>query len=249
MVPAFLAGWQDVSLDGYTFRGVPERDGAREGSLLFPAKPARLGQSPCISQLCGPKGCTARQIRLLQPSLYICAQINGGEGLAEEGGGARGVEPDSVRWDEMGTEMFREDAGCGGRSRRGAENRGAFGTWRRPIRVRGTGAGTRGSRPRPVVFGSRIDWRREAGDVRGCFGSRRERHLLADVRRVPARGICRLIKVVWRKLSRLASRFVNDVLYGTISRPTSAQSRGCGRLLQQDPRLRPRAVQSLGMSS
>ena len=77
MVPAFLAGWQDVPLDGYTFGGVPERDGAREGLLLFPAKPARLGQSPCICQLCGPKGCAARQIRLLQPSLYICAQITG----------------------------------------------------------------------------------------------------------------------------------------------------------------------------
>lgn len=27
MVPAFLAGWRDVPLDGYAFRGVPERDG------------------------------------------------------------------------------------------------------------------------------------------------------------------------------------------------------------------------------
>lgn len=27
MVPAFLAGWQGVPLDGYAFRGVPERDG------------------------------------------------------------------------------------------------------------------------------------------------------------------------------------------------------------------------------
>ena len=27
MVSAFLAGWRDVPLDGYAFRGVPERDG------------------------------------------------------------------------------------------------------------------------------------------------------------------------------------------------------------------------------
>lgn len=61
--------------------------------------------------------------------------------MAEEGDGARGAEPDSVRWDEMDAEIFCECAGRGGRSRRGAENRGAFGTWRLPIRVRGTGAG------------------------------------------------------------------------------------------------------------